>query len=83
MTDDTIRIGIVGAGGNTRVRHIPGFQAQGNVEIMSICNRTRESSQRVASEFGISRIYDTWKDLVEADDIDAVCMEHGHIYMLR
>lgn len=74
MTDDMIRIGVVGAGGNTRLRHIPGFQAQENVEIVSICNRTRESSQRVASEFGISRIYDTWKDLVEADDIDAVCI---------
>ena len=26
MADDTIRIGLVGAGGNTTLRHIPGFQ---------------------------------------------------------
>ena len=37
-----IRIGIVGAGDNTRVRHIPGLQAQEGVEIVSVCNRSRE-----------------------------------------
>jgi predicted dehydrogenase len=74
MTGDTIRIGVVGAGGNTQLRHIPGFQTQEDVEMVSICNRTRESSQRIASKFGIPRVYDTWKDLIEADDIDAVCI---------
>ena len=28
MTQNPIRIGLIGAGGNTRSRHIPGFQAQ-------------------------------------------------------
>ena len=74
MADDVIRVGIVGAGDNTRVRHIPGLRAQEGVEIVSVSNRTRESSERVASQFEIPTVYDNWMDLVEADDTDAICI---------
>ena len=49
----TIRIGVVGAGENTRTMHIPKLQAIDGVQIVSVCNRSRESSQRAADEFGI------------------------------
>ena len=71
---DAIRIGIVGAGANTRLHHIPGFQALPNVEVVSVCNRTRESGERVAEEFGIPEVYDDWEELVEAEDTDAICI---------
>jgi predicted dehydrogenase len=74
MSTNTVRIGIVGAGNNTRVRHIPGFKAIPGVELVSVCNRSRESSERVAKEFGIPKVYDNWLELVKADDIDAVCI---------
>lgn len=67
-----IRIGIVGAGNNTRVRHIPGLQAIPDVELVSVCNRSRESSQRAAEAFRIPKVYDTWQALVAADDTDAI-----------
>lgn len=72
MTHETIRIGIVGAGRNTTTKHIPGLQAIDGVEIISVCNRTRASSQRVADEFGIPQIYDHWRDLVDASDTNAI-----------
>jgi predicted dehydrogenase len=67
-----IRVGIVGAGANTRERHIPGLQAIPGVEIVSVANRSRESGRRVADAFGIPRVYDRWEDLVAAGDTDAV-----------
>lgn len=67
-----IRIGIVGAGNNTRVRHIPGFKAISGVELVSVCNRSPESSHRVAETFGIPTIHENWRELVTANDIDAV-----------
>ena len=70
--NETIRVGIVGAGNNTRLRHIPGLQEIEGVEIVSVVNRSRESSQRVASEFGIPKVYDSWKELVEAPDTSAI-----------
>jgi 3(or 17)beta-hydroxysteroid dehydrogenase len=46
----SLRIGIVGAGANTRLRHIPGFQKIKGVEVVAVCNRSRESGQKVADE---------------------------------
>ena len=71
---ETLRIGIVGAGRNTRLRHIPGFQAIEDVEVVAVCNRSRESGQRVADEFGIPQVYDQWTDLVQSSEVDAVCI---------
>jgi predicted dehydrogenase len=69
---ETIRVGIVGAGANTRLRHLPGLKAIPGVEIVSVANRTRESAARVAAEFGIPKVYDHWTELVDADDTDAI-----------
>ena len=72
MRDRTVRIGIVGAGSNTVARHIPGLLACEDVELISVCNRTRESSQRVADAFGIPNVYNHWQALVKASDTNAI-----------
>jgi predicted dehydrogenase len=67
-----IRVGIVGAGANTRERHIPELRSIPGVEIVSVANRSRTSAERVAAEFGIPKIYECWEDLVQAEDADAI-----------
>src|SRR3989441_9614822 len=74
MTDTTLRVGFVGAGNNTRRRHIPGFQKQPDVDLVAVANRTKESGERVVKEFGVARVYADWRDLVRARDVDAVCV---------
>src|ERR1700682_3958824 len=69
---DTIRIGVVGAGANTRLHHIPKLKKIDGVEIVSVANRSPASSQRVPPEFGIPRVHDNWQDLVNDPGIDAV-----------
>ena len=69
---DQIRIGIVGAGANTRSRHIPNLKAQAGVEIVSVCNRSLESSERAAKDFGIRKVHRHWRELVESSEVDAV-----------
>lgn len=67
-----IRVGIVGAGHNTRTRHIPGLRAIDDVEIISVVNSSPESSRRAAEELNIPTTYNHWRDLVYADDINAI-----------
>ncbi len=74
MDIERIRVGIVGAGANTRLKHIPGLKAIPGVEIVSVANRSRESSESVARESGIPKVYDNWLELVEAEDTDAICI---------
>ncbi len=73
-SSQNIRVGVVGAGANSRARHIPGFQALDGVDVAGVANRSRESGQRVADEFEIPRVYDDWQQLVQSPDIDAVCI---------
>lgn len=70
--EEPIRIGIVGAGQNTRTKHIPKLQEIEGVEIISVCNRTRASSQTVADRFGIPKVYDEWQDLIAAEDTNSI-----------
>ena len=72
MGTSTIRVGVVGAGANTVSRHLPGLLEQPDVELASVCNRSRESSERVAQQFGIGAVYESWPELVAADDSDAI-----------
>ncbi len=67
-----IRIGLIGAGANTRSRHIPGLRAVPGVEITSVCNRRLESTAAVAREFAIPRIYEHWQQVVESPEVDAI-----------
>lgn len=69
---DILRIGVIGAGENTRTMHIPKLQALKGVEVVSVCNRSRESGERVAAEFNLPEVCDTWEQLVEDEFIDAV-----------
>lgn len=74
MADSRVRIGIVGAGANTRERHIPGFRAIPGVEIVGVVNSTAESTAQAAAELGIPKTYAHWKELVEDKNVDAVCI---------
>lgn len=67
-----IRIGLIGAGGNTRLRHIPGFLAIPGVELQAVCNRRPESTAAIAREFEIPRQYLHWEEVVADPDVDAI-----------
>lgn len=72
MATPTLRIGIVGAGANTRAKHLPLLQRIPDVKVVMVANRSVASSQTVAKEFGIPGVARHWREVVAAPDIDAV-----------
>ena len=72
MTVQPIRIGLVGAGGNMRARHIPGLRALEAVDIHGVVNSMPQSTNQAADEFNIPQTYPDWEALIEDPDIDAV-----------
>src|SRR5262245_48410631 len=72
MTPRPLRVGLVGAGGNMRLRHVPGLRAVAGVEIVAVCNRRPESTAAAAREFGVPRTFENWQALVADPDVDAV-----------
>ena len=72
MANASLRIGIVGAGANTRTRHLPGLQRLPGAKVLIDANRTAASTQTVAKDFGIPGVARHWREVVAAPDIDAV-----------
>jgi predicted dehydrogenase len=72
MPPSPLRVGLIGAGANTRARHIPGLRALPDVEVVAVCNRRPASTAAVAREFGIPRTYESWEALLAEPGLDAV-----------
>src|SRR5262245_32769412 len=72
MANQPLRIGLIGAGANTRLRHIPGLRAIPDVEIVGVCNRRPASTGAIDREYGIPRTYQHWQEVVADRDIDAI-----------
>jgi predicted dehydrogenase len=71
MTQDQIRIGIIGAG-FAQTTQIPGFLNCRNAQLTAIASARREHAQEVAREFGIPHVENDWQSLVTRDDVDLV-----------
>ena len=74
MAEEHIRVGLIGAGGNMRDRHIPGFQKVEDLQIIAVANRSIESGRVVADQFNIPQVYNSWQELLEDDSINAICI---------
>jgi predicted dehydrogenase len=82
MAEQPVRIGFIGAGGIVRTRHAPGLRSVPGVEFKVVANRSQESSERAAKEFGVERTARDWREVIEAPDVDAVWIG-THPYMHR
>lgn len=69
-----LRMGVIGAGANTRLRHLPGLQEIEGVSVDVVCNRTEGSSRSVAEAFNIPRVAASWQEVVADPEIDAICI---------
>ena len=74
MAEETIKVGFIGAGANTALRHIPGLRSQPGVKFVGVANRSIESSRLAADKYELGEAYPTWLDLIEDPDVDAVCV---------
>ena len=69
-----IGIGYIGAGGNTKLRHLPGFAQIEGVRHVVVANRSEKSGREVASDFGIPRVVADWHEVIENPEVDAICI---------
>src|SRR6059058_6494297 len=68
-----LRIGIIGAGGIVKQRHLPAFKRRSDLEIVAISNSTYESAEKFCQENVPGAVpIANWPDLVALPDIDVV-----------
>jgi predicted dehydrogenase len=72
MENVPLRIGIIGAGGIARHRHLPNLRAIPDVDVRVVCNRTRSTAEAFAAEFSVPEVETEWRRVVERPDLDVV-----------
>lgn len=67
-----VRIGIIGTGSIATHAHLPAYRAIPEVEIVALCDASREAVERAGEQFGVAHRYTDYADLLARADIDAV-----------
>lgn len=70
---ETVGIAIIGTGFARRVQ-IPGFLACKGARIVSVASGHLENARAAAQEFNINHFTDDWREAVEREDVDLVCI---------
>ena len=69
---DRVRIGLIGAGGVARARHLPALAKVPEADLRLVWSRDPARAAGVADEFGIGAAASSWEGIVESDEVDAV-----------
>lgn len=69
---ETIRVGVIGAGGIAQRSHIPAYLNTPGVELVAIADINEKKLDYVADKFSIPRKYTDYHELLAQADIDAV-----------
>lgn len=66
-----LKIGVIGAGSISQY-HLGGYAAHKETEIYAVCDLNEERAQQKAKEFGASKIFTDYHELLALPEIDAV-----------
>lgn len=69
-----IRIGIIGTSLFVERAYLPNLKRVANVEVTAICGRNRERLDAVADKYGVAKRFTDYQELVESDEVQAVCI---------
>jgi len=72
VSDQPIRLGLIGCGEVTRAKHLPALAAVPGISVVAVADPDADRRDRVAGEFNISRRYQDFHELLELKRIDAV-----------
>jgi len=67
-----MRIGLIGCGEIARRGHLPALRVLKDFKVVALADHDKDSVQRVAREFGITKTYTTARELVEDKTVEAV-----------
>lgn len=70
--DRKLRYACIGAGGIARKKHVAGYSKQPNVELIAICDTDKIFATKLASDFGVEKVYTDYKEMLEKEDLDIV-----------
>src|ERR1700733_4741996 len=74
MSNEKIRVGIIGAGGWTKYGHIPALQTLKEFEVVAVSSRKQETAEKTAAQFNIPHVFGSEQALIDHPDVDLVAV---------
>lgn len=74
-----IRVGMIGTGVGIRTL-VPGFRSTGRAEIVGIAGSSPARAEDYARSTGIPKAFNSYRDLIDSNDIDLVCVASPNVY---
>jgi len=74
----SLRIGVLGAGWFASRRHLPDIQKHPDVTLAALCRRDPEALARLRDHFRPERTYTDWREMLETCPLDAVLIATPH-----
>ncbi|THF72825.1 Gfo/Idh/MocA family protein [Cohnella fermenti] len=75
-----LKVGVVGTGGIFRAVHGPGWSSHPSVDIVAMCDFRREAAEACAREYGVTRVYSDYTDMLEREKLDIVAVCTPNVY---
>lgn len=75
-----MRLGLIGAGGIARHRHVPCVATLPNMEIIAVCNTSMKTAQKIATDFQIPKIYLDYQTMLKEEELDGVIISTPNAY---
>ncbi|WP_458121893.1 Gfo/Idh/MocA family protein [Paenibacillus sp. Z6-24] len=74
MSDQVLRIGIVGCGGIAQNKHLPSLSKQPLASLVAFCDIVEERASEAAEQYGTedAKVYTDYKQLLEDQTIDVI-----------
>ena len=78
MSEDKIRIGMIGMGFYAITAHVPALRDTGQVEIAAISRRNPKALADAKEALDVEGAYADWHDLLDRSDLDAIVVSTAH-----
>ena len=78
---DTLRVGLVGCGGQTRMNLAPALSRIDSARLVSCADVDKVRARQVADAFGIEAVHDSVVEVTESSCVDAVVVAVPHRYL--
>jgi len=70
--NEKLKVGLIGAGGIATIAHMPSWAKMTDVEIVAICDIKIEKAKILAEKYGVSKVFENYRDLLEMPGLDAI-----------
>ena len=72
MSEQKVRIGFVGVGSMGQCAHLKNYAVLKECEVVAIAELLEEQGQKVATRYGVPRVYRSHRELLEKEDLDGI-----------